>query len=65
VKEFLSRSGQPFVVKLVDEDDTAFEELMGLGVRSVPVTLVDGEIIHGFDQVRLRDALEKRSTADR
>jgi glutaredoxin len=57
VKEFLSREGHVFDARNVEEDDAAYDELMALGARSVPVTVIDNEIITGFDQVRLRAAL--------
>jgi glutaredoxin len=57
VKEFLSREGHAFEAKNVEEDDSAYDELMALGARSVPVTVVDGQVITGFDQARLRAAL--------
>ena len=57
MKEFLSREGYAFEARNVEEDDEAYRELMALGVRTVPVTLAGGEIIKGFDPVRLRKAL--------
>ena len=57
VKEFLSREGHPFEIKNIEDDDAAYDELLKLGARSVPVTLIDGRMITGFDQVRLREAL--------
>jgi glutaredoxin len=57
VKEFLSREGHEFEAKNVEDDDSAYDELMALGARSVPVTVVDGQVITGFDQARLRAAL--------
>ena len=57
VKEFLSREGHPFEIRNIEEDDTAYDELMKLGARSVPVTVIDGQVITGFDQARLRAAL--------
>jgi glutaredoxin len=57
VKEFLSREGHAFEAKNVEEDDSAYDELMALGARSVPVTVVDDQVITGFDQARLRAAL--------
>lgn len=57
VKEFLSREGHPFEAKNIEDDDQAYDELMALGARSVPVTVVDGQVITGFDQARLRAAL--------
>jgi glutaredoxin len=57
VKEFLSREGHAFEAKNVEEDDEAYDELLALGARSVPVTVVDGQVVTGFDQAKLRAAL--------
>jgi glutaredoxin len=57
VKEFLSREGHAFDAKNIEEDDAAYDELMALGARAVPVTVVDGQVITGFDQAALRKAL--------
>jgi len=37
-------------------DEEAREELLNLGVRSVPALVVDGEVAPGFDKARV-DAL--------
>jgi glutaredoxin-like protein NrdH len=58
VKEFLSRAEVPFVVRDVDEDDGAYEELVSRGWRAVPVTIIGDRAIRGFDPVALRDALQ-------
>lgn len=42
-------------------DDTALAELEKLGIMSTPVTIIDGEIIIGFDQKKLEEALKKVS----
>jgi glutaredoxin len=57
VKEFLSRHGQAFDVRLVDEDDSAYDELLELGYRSVPVTRIGDAVIAGFDPDALTKAL--------
>ena len=57
VKEFLSREGHPFETRNIEEDDTAYDELMKLGARSVPVTVIGDRVVTGFDQARLREAL--------
>lgn len=64
MKEFLSREGHVFDVKNIEDDDAAYDELMALGARSVPVTVIAADhaaenvqIITGFDQARLREAL--------
>ena len=57
MKEFLSREGVSYTAKNVDEDESAYDELIGLGFRSVPVTVIDGQTVKGFDPIALRRAL--------
>jgi glutaredoxin len=60
VKEFLSRAGQTFEVRNVDEDLEAYKELVGRGFRAVPVTFIGGTsgvAIRGFDEEALTSAL--------
>jgi len=57
VKGFLSRAGVPFVVRDVDEDERAHHDLVALGYRTVPLTLVAGRAVRGFDEAALRAAL--------
>jgi glutaredoxin len=58
VKEFLSQHGAEYAVRLVDEDDAAYDELLELGYRSVPVTVIGNTTIAGYDPERLAKALE-------
>ena len=46
------------MVRDVDEDDGAYDELVGLGWRAVPVTVIGDRAIKGFDPVALREALQ-------
>ncbi len=57
MKEFLSREGHTFDAKNIEEDDAAYDELMALGARAVPVTVIGQQVVIGFDQARLRAAL--------
>jgi glutaredoxin len=57
VKEFLSRNGLDFTVKNVDADTDAFNEMVALGLMTIPVTVVDDIVIRGYDEKRLRAAL--------
>ena len=57
MKEFLSRAGKSFEVLLVDEDDLAYDELLKLGYRTVPVTVIGDHVIVGFDADALTKAL--------
>ena len=34
-------------------DEEARDELVGLGVRTAPALVVDGEVVTGFDKVRI------------
>ena len=53
----LSREQRAFTVRNVEEDESAYETLMSLGFRVVPVTFIDGRAIKGFDEPALRAAL--------
>ena len=56
-KEFLSQKGIPFVERNIVQEPEALEELRRLGYMTTPVTLVDGDVIVGFDQEKLSRAL--------
>ncbi len=55
MKELLSQAGVPFTAHNVDEDERAYDELMALGWRTIPVTIIGDQVIKGFDV----DALQK------
>lgn len=57
MKEFLSREGHPFTAKNIDEDHDAYSELLALGFRTIPVTVIDGRTVKGYDEGQLRAAL--------
>jgi hypothetical protein len=57
VKAWLSRAGVSFVVRNVDEDDRAYTELVALGFRTVPVTIIGTARVVGFDESTLATAL--------
>ncbi len=57
MKEFLSRAGRSFIVRNVEEDDSAYSELLTLGFRTVPVTLIGSAAVIGFNERALRRAL--------
>jgi glutaredoxin len=58
VKEFLSQRGYSFDVRVVDEDDAAYDQLLALGFRTVPVTVIGSTAVRGFDPDALLRALE-------
>jgi glutaredoxin len=57
VKEFLVQQGVPFTVKDIVEDEQALNELAEMGVMSTPVTLIDGEVLLGFDRRKIEKLL--------
>jgi len=52
-KEFLSRKGVPYTEKDVSRDPAAASELQQLGQRGVPVIMVNGKMVVGFDRAQL------------
>ena len=57
MKEFLSRAGRRFTVRNVDEDHDAYTDLLALGVRTVPATVIGNTVVKGFDPPGLEAAL--------
>ena len=62
MKEFLSRAGRSYTVRNVDEDLSAYQELVARGFRTVPVTIIGETAIMGFDEAALTRALEAGAT---
>src|SRR5215470_16822792 len=57
VKEFLSQNKIDFTDRNITADETALTELEKLGYMTTPVTLIDGEVVVGFDVPKLRKLL--------
>ena len=55
--EFLSHHGIQFTAKDIWRDPGAMEELLLLPSRTTPTTLVDRQIVIGFDRRRLSELL--------
>jgi glutaredoxin len=58
VKEFLSRAGRRFEVRNVEDDDTAYRDLIAMGMMTVPVTVIGSEVVRGFNVSALEKALK-------
>ena len=58
VKEFLSQNKIEFTDRNVAADEAALSELEGLGYMTTPVTVIDGQIVVGFEVPKLRTALQ-------
>ena len=56
-KEFLSQQNVPFVERDIMNDQSAMDELLKLGVLTTPVTVIDGEVVVGFDRARFEKLL--------
>lgn len=59
VKEYLQEKGVDYTEKNIQTDKDARKELMGMGHMGVPVILIDGEEIVGFDKEKLDQLLNK------
>ncbi len=56
-KEFLALHNVPFTEKDVTKDRSLLQELVALKSRATPTTIVDGEVVIGFDRAHLRRLL--------
>ncbi len=56
-KEFLSQRGIAFEERDVTKDEAALEELQKRGLMTTPVTLIDGEVVVGYDRAKLAELL--------
>ncbi len=61
VKEFLSQNKVDFTDRNIAADDAALKELEKLGYMTTPVTVIDGEVVVGFDVAKLRNLLQLSS----
>lgn len=62
VKEFLSRHNVAYVERKVDVDREALNEFFSLNAgMGVPVTVIDGEVVRGFDQAKLLQLINKNT----
>ena len=57
-KAWLSQNGVAFEERHITDDPSALEELVELGMLSTPITLIDGEVVVGFDREKLSKLLE-------
>jgi glutaredoxin 3 len=57
VRLHLESRGQKYRERDVDTDTTAREEMLELGATSTPVTVIDGEVVIGFDEESIDELL--------
>ena len=58
VKEFLSQRQIEFTERNIAADEAALAELEKLGFMTTPVTVIDAEVVVGFDRAKLGRLLE-------
>ena len=54
---FLTERNVPFTARNVSTDLEARRELIAMGCKTVPTTLIDGAMVVGFDRARLEELL--------
>jgi arsenate reductase-like glutaredoxin family protein len=59
VKEFLSQNQIEFTERNIAADGSALAELEKLGYQTTPVTVVDGDVVIGFDRTKLEGLLRE------
>ena len=58
VKVYLSRKGISFTERNVSLDEEARKDLLGMGHRSTPVTVINGLRVVGYSPPKLEAALK-------
>ena len=61
MKEFLSQHKIDFTDRNIAADESALAELEKVGYMTTPVTLIDGEVVVGFDVPKLQTLLQPQS----
>ncbi|KXZ40790.1 Glutaredoxin-like protein, YruB-family [Alkalithermobacter thermoalcaliphilus JW-YL-7 = DSM 7308] len=56
-KDYFDERKIEYVEHNVSEDSTARKKLMKMGYMSVPIIVIDGEEILGFDKTRIEELL--------
>ena len=58
VKVYLSQKGLEFTERNVSLDENARDDLLSLGYRSTPVTVIDDQRVVGYSPPKLEEALQ-------
>jgi glutaredoxin len=61
VKAWLSQAGVAYTLRNVDDDLSAYEELLVRGFRTVPLTVVGDTAIAGYQPEALAAAISRRA----
>ena len=57
VKEYLSQKDVKFIERDVSKDTEAINDLKTMGVMTTPVTVIDGNVVVGFDRQKIEKLL--------
>lgn len=57
VRLHLESRGQRYTERDVDVDSTARDDMLRLGASGTPVTVIDGEVVIGFDEEAIDELL--------
>jgi len=57
VRLHLESRGQPYTERDVDVDPAARDDMLKLGASATPVTVIDGEVVVGFDEEAIDELL--------
>ena len=63
VKVYLSRKGFEYTEHNVSTDRDSLKDLVSMGYRSTPVTVIGGEKVVGYSPAKLDEALEAAGLA--
>jgi len=63
VKEYLDQHGVPYRERDVSTDGEARQDLDRINAPGVPVTVINGLAVVGFDKIRLDDELKAHGVA--
>lgn len=55
MKEFLSQNNIDFTDRNIAADETALNELEQLGYMTTPVTVIDGEVVVGYNAAKAEE----------
>lgn len=61
LKKYLKQNNIEYVEYNISKDQEARKNLIQLGYMSVPVMIIEGEHVLGFDTVRIQQLLNKNS----
>ena len=58
IKEFMEDQGYSYEERNISTDSAARDELVSMNMRGVPVTVIDGDLIVGYDPQKIKAAMD-------